>query len=720
MSKTNEQKSGIITLGTWTIELKVRHQFPPSPIKIENAPTYDYLASALKSIFKNPDSPESMKTPILFLLALFSILSVTAQQTQWVRTFQQQNPANPAYNTQEMAPLSDGSVWMAHMSNRRSSYSQKLLGDFKLYRISSTGALLDTVDIWGNAVVEQMASWQDETVVLLGYLDSIRVAGQTSNLGLAYGQAVLHIDGSGQERLLWFQPDTTNAITLNQQGEIVMAAGAFGAGTGVISRLDTAGNILQAKTASGIGRITNISQAVDGRYIITGSCLHSTFQMDSLSVVGAPFYNAYILSLSSTMTADWLRWQEDITCRIVHHAADHRGRTYMLSTTNTDSLTFDAFTMAGPSPSNTDFYLATLNSNAIFTGLQEIPGDTGFAAFEPGSSQPLAADAEGNIYMTGALRGWGVNWGGGYATIPPNTGNEVLVISWDTLGQIRWAKNLGGISFDYGNSLVVLGVDSLLVSGTIGDNSQFDSISVSGAPGTDFIALISATGTPQPILYSQSISICQGQSVTVGSSSYTTAGTYVDTLQASTNQDSIVTTTLSVDPLPLAAFTCDSSQIPTFSFSDQSTGNPGAWHWDFDDGDTSSLQNPTHTYAANGTYAVTLTVNNQCGSDSLVKPVSVQITGRETFEVLEEKNIQLFPNPATDFVKLRFPDSFTGEIQIFDAVGRRVSSYQVDHQIEVQLDLQNVQNGVYLLQVSGTGAKGAKELRFKLNLWRDW
>lgn len=37
-------------------------------------------------------------------------------------------------------------------------------------------------------------------------------------------------------------------------------------------------------------------------------------------------------------------------------------------------------------------------------------------------------------------------------------------------------------------------------------------------------------------------------------------------------------------------------------------GRIGAWHWDFGDGDTSNLHNPTHLYQNAGTYTVTLTI----------------------------------------------------------------------------------------------------------------
>ncbi len=46
----------------------------------------------------------------------------------------------------------------------------------------------------------------------------------------------------------------------------------------------------------------------------------------------------------------------------------------------------------------------------------------------------------------------------------------------------------------------------------------------------------------------------------------------------------------------------------TVQFTDQSTGTISSWSWDFGDGATANVANPTHTYTAVGTYDVTLTV----------------------------------------------------------------------------------------------------------------
>lgn len=60
-------------------------------------------------------------------------------------------------------------------------------------------------------------------------------------------------------------------------------------------------------------------------------------------------------------------------------------------------------------------------------------------------------------------------------------------------------------------------------------------------------------------------------------------------------------------------------------FSDNSLPTPTSWLWDFGDGSTSTLQNPTHTYNADGVYTVTLTSTNNFGSNTLIRNALVTI-----------------------------------------------------------------------------------------------
>ena len=66
----------------------------------------------------------------------------------------------------------------------------------------------------------------------------------------------------------------------------------------------------------------------------------------------------------------------------------------------------------------------------------------------------------------------------------------------------------------------------------------------------------------------------------------------------------------------------------TVRFTDTSTGSPTSWSWDFGDGHVANVQNPSHFYAAAGSYTVTLTATNAAGSNSVPKVVVVAAGGQ--------------------------------------------------------------------------------------------
>ncbi|HAA14118.1 MAG TPA: hypothetical protein DCE41_21460 [Cytophagales bacterium] len=73
---------------------------------------------------------------------------------------------------------------------------------------------------------------------------------------------------------------------------------------------------------------------------------------------------------------------------------------------------------------------------------------------------------------------------------------------------------------------------------------------------------------------------------------------------------------------PAAAFGTSKDGL-TVTFTDASA-NADTYAWDFGDEGTSTDQNPVHTYAAAGTYTVTLTVSNEAGSATASESIEVQ------------------------------------------------------------------------------------------------
>jgi PKD repeat protein len=73
-----------------------------------------------------------------------------------------------------------------------------------------------------------------------------------------------------------------------------------------------------------------------------------------------------------------------------------------------------------------------------------------------------------------------------------------------------------------------------------------------------------------------------------------------------------------------------------FQFTDLSLGSPSTWNYTFGDGNTSTEQNPTHAYAANGPYHVWLNVTNPYGAQNFsdVRTITINpssTTGRVVF-----------------------------------------------------------------------------------------
>ena len=80
---------------------------------------------------------------------------------------------------------------------------------------------------------------------------------------------------------------------------------------------------------------------------------------------------------------------------------------------------------------------------------------------------------------------------------------------------------------------------------------------------------------------------------------------------------------------PVANFTADktSGVAPlSVNFTSTSTGSITSYAWIFGDGTTSGLQNPTHSYAAAGSYNVSLTVSGSAGSNTMTKSGFVTAT----------------------------------------------------------------------------------------------
>ena len=100
---------------------------------------------------------------------------------------------------------------------------------------------------------------------------------------------------------------------------------------------------------------------------------------------------------------------------------------------------------------------------------------------------------------------------------------------------------------------------------------------------------------------------------------YSAAGFYRITLTAAKGTNSRkAMKTLTVVPASSPATFVFSPATPapgqTVQFSDTTSGSPSSWRWSFGDGSTSTAKNPSHVYAKQGSYLVSLIASNSSAS----------------------------------------------------------------------------------------------------------
>ena len=93
-----------------------------------------------------------------------------------------------------------------------------------------------------------------------------------------------------------------------------------------------------------------------------------------------------------------------------------------------------------------------------------------------------------------------------------------------------------------------------------------------------------------------------------------------------------------INASPIAAFTSNSSTQclsgNSFTFTNTSTGTGLTYNWNFGDGITSTLQNPSKTYATSGTYTVKLIITNTNGcKDSVSQVINVLTKPTTNFSI---------------------------------------------------------------------------------------
>lgn len=178
----------------------------------------------------------------------------------------------------------------------------------------------------------------------------------------------------------------------------------------------------------------------------------------------------------------------------------------------------------------------------------------------------------------------------------------------------------------------------------------------------------------------------------------------------------VTNVTITVTPCNALYYAYEDSLIGgLYWIVDQSSGGtpPYSYLWDFGDGNTSTLQYPTHTYAVPGIYNVCLTITDAqtppCTStycDSidardLMYQINVFNPNVSGIDPIVEEDFNLYPNPVSDYLILNAGENY-GEnilISIINVAGQMLQSKKYSNNGNITIGLEELSNGVYFLRV---------------------
>jgi hypothetical protein len=161
--------------------------------------------------------------------------------------------------------------------------------------------------------------------------------------------------------------------------------------------------------------------------------------------------------------------------------------------------------------------------------------------------------------------------------------------------------------------------------------------------------------------------------------------------------------TVNVDPTPNASFSKSSNlNNGIVQYTDQSSGAI-SWLWEFGDGNTSGVQNPTHIFNSIGVFSTKLTVTNSsnCTDQFLENVVIINVSGLNSLNASESLN--LYPNPTNDNLNLELTldNALSLKASIMTIDGKLIRSIEsrLNTQHDLSMNVEDLPYGMYLIQI---------------------
>lgn len=474
---------------------------------------------------------------IFVLLVIVTVINAQSFNFQWVRQFGGTQEEMPRAMTLDPS----GNIITVGSFHGTADFDPGPL----TYNLSSTNnpwhAFISKLDAQGNFVWAQNLGGYNCAIsansVVTDTIGNVYVTGQfDGNIDFDPGPGqhyvagnwsayVLKLDHLGN--LLWVQVKSgANSMDIAvDSGGNSYFTGKLSSSQIFVSKLDSGGNFLWNYQASGIsdGYAASIACSTQGNVFITG-VFDATIDFDPGPGVFNLFpntgYDAFILKLNNSGNLIWAKQ--------ISGQADEFGQGIAVDNLENCFITgtFRKLTDFDPGPGSydlipfgfSDCYILKLDASGSFIWAKHLGSYIGTSYGEA-----IALDKQANVFITSAFFDRLDRYSTG-SIFPPCTTNlydDAFISMFDSSGNFKWVKQIGGAEHDGGMSLVVDTSGNIFTAGYFRKTSDFDP-----NPGTYtltsfgdrdvFIHKMNSCTPQQSITIASSKSvICEGESVTL-------------------------------------------------------------------------------------------------------------------------------------------------------------------------------------------------------------
>jgi subtilisin-like proprotein convertase family protein len=259
-------------------------------------------------------------------------------------------------------------------------------------------------------------------------------------------------------------------------------------------------------------------------------------------------------------------------------------------------------------------------------------------------------------------------------------------------------------SLSSNQTLSICAGDSIMVGTNVYNASGVYTDTFVSSFGCDSIVSTNLT-VLNAINYTQSLTICNGDSVIVGTNFYTLPGVYTDVINNGSGCDSTITTTVIVNQNPVVTFVPFTStfciQNPAVALTG---GSPVGGTYSGAGIVTSPNFNASNAGLGNHSIMYSFTDNNGCSASATQSLTVTDCTGLEEFSL--ENAVSITPNPSNGLINLSILKAQfeTLQIVITDMQGKvvySVSDKNVNSNYFKTLDFTNEAKGLYFINIIG-------------------